>query len=76
MSDPDGAACATCVWWQRRWTAGGGVGVCRVNPPTLLLEGQEFSAVTGSHDMYLGTWPVTAGTDWCGRWSREWVTPA
>lgn len=54
-------ACKDCRFWERHPDASdsdGAAGKCRVNAPL-------FSAAR-----FLGQWPLTLGTDWCGEFKE------
>lgn len=52
----DERVCDTCKHWDPQYSAEG-FGLCRVQPPTIALDGE-------------GAWPSTMVLAWCGAWAR------
>lgn len=70
--------CETCKFWAKdaaatAQSAGPAVGLCRVNPPTIMVRQDDRGVFAGRSTMTMipvGMWPPTEADDWCGRHER------
>jgi len=57
---PLSSPCSTCLYWEP--DASASYGRCRINPP------QVVTVLQAAPDRSSAHWPLTAATDWCGKW--------
>ena len=56
--------CAFCQYFE---DTENGVGLCKRNPPTILLD-DETTAIFEVTGEYFGRWPLVAKNMWCGEY--------
>ena len=60
-----GISCATCTRYEMKDDK---TGVCKANPPQVLVTGARPHPVTGAPQLLTqAAWPVVGAADWCAR---------